>query len=55
MFETAIVIGIVLLAVGGIGFALYRAAAGTSRCSGCSGCGRDPRGADSARAPTRER
>jgi len=42
MIETLIVIGMVLLAAGGAGFALYRGATGKSRCGGCSGCGDGP-------------
>ncbi len=44
MIETVIVIGIVLLAAGGVGFALYRGATGKSHCAGCSECGGKPCG-----------
>lgn len=39
MIETLIVIGIVLLAAGCVGFGLYRTFAGNGRCDRCSGCG----------------
>lgn len=39
MIETWIVIGIVVLAAGGVGFGLYRAASGKRGCAGCQGCG----------------
>jgi hypothetical protein len=39
MVETVIVIGIVLLAAGGVGYGLYRAITGKRGCAGCQGCG----------------
>jgi hypothetical protein len=39
MIETMIVIGIVLIAAGGVGYGLYRSATGKSGCAGCKGCG----------------
>ncbi|RPI61312.1 MAG: FeoB-associated Cys-rich membrane protein [Planctomycetaceae bacterium] len=41
MFESVIVIGIVLLAAGGVGFGLYRSAAGKGECPGCRGCSKE--------------
>lgn len=39
MIEMAITIGIVLAAVTGVGYGLYRAATGKIGCAGCRECG----------------
>jgi flagellar basal body-associated protein FliL len=36
--EILLVIGIVMLAAAGVGYGLYRSAAGKSGCAGCGGC-----------------
>ncbi|HEV57214.1 MAG TPA: FeoB-associated Cys-rich membrane protein [Phycisphaerales bacterium] len=38
MWETGLVVLIVFAAAAGVGYQLYRSAAGKSGCAGCSGC-----------------
>jgi hypothetical protein len=55
MWETGIVVLIVMAATTGVCYGLYRSASGKSRCAGCSGCGHasNPQTGDRARGACR--